>query len=76
MAQKSYGLAQLAEHLGIHRDEIVAVGDNNNDLDMLQYAGLGVAVENAVPEAKAAANRLTASNDDDGVARLIQELVL
>ena len=51
MARKSYGLAQLAEHLGIDRAEIVAVGDNNNDLDMLQYAGLGVAVENAVPAA-------------------------
>ena len=76
MAQKSYGLSQLAEHLGIHRDEIIAVGDNNNDLDMLQYAGLGVAVENAVQAAKDAANRLTASNDDDGVARLIQELIL
>lgn len=76
MARKSYGLAQLAGHLGIDRAEIVAVGDNNNDLDMLQYAGLGVAVENAVPAAKAAANRLTASNDEDGVAKLICELVL
>lgn len=76
MAQKSYGLAQLAEYLGIHRDEIIAVGDNNNDLDMLEYAGLGVAVDNAVPAAKEAADRLTASNDEDGVAKLIQELIL
>ena len=76
MAQKSYGLAQLADRLGIARDEIIAFGDNHNDLDMLQYAGLGVAVENAVPAAKAAASRLTASNDEDGVARLIQELIL
>ena len=75
-AQKSYGLARLAEHLGIHREEIIAVGDNNNDLDMLEYAGLGVAVDNAVPAAKEAANRLTASNDEDGVAKLIQELIL
>lgn len=76
LAQKSYGLAQLAEHLGIDRQEIIAVGDNNNDLDMLAYAGLGVAVENAVPAAKAAADRLTASNDADGVARLIEEILL
>ncbi len=76
MAQKSYGLAQLAEHLGIAQQEIVAVGDNNNDLDMLRYAGLGVAVDNAVPTTKAVADRLTASNNDDGVARLIEELVL
>lgn len=76
MAKKSYGLEQLALHLGIDRSEIVAVGDNNNDLDMLRYAGLGVAVENAVPAAKAAAQRLTASNDEDGVARFIRELVL
>lgn len=45
-------------------------------MDMLRYAGLGVAVENAVPAAKAAADRLTASNDEDGVAKLIAELVL
>lgn len=76
MAQKSYGLQQLAQHLGIARKEIIAIGDNNNDLDMLRYAGLGVAVENAVPAAKAAADRLTASNDEDGVAKLIAELVL
>jgi hydroxymethylpyrimidine pyrophosphatase-like HAD family hydrolase len=76
MAQKSYGLAQLAEHLGIRQDEIIAIGDNNNDLDMLRYAGLGVAVDNAVQAAKEAADRLTASNNDDGVARLIQEIIL
>lgn len=76
MAQKSYGLQQLAQHLGIAWKEIIAIGDNNNDLDMLRYAGLGVAVENAVPAAKAAADRLTASNDEDGVAKLISELVL
>lgn len=76
LAQKSYGLQQLAQHLGIARQDVVAIGDNNNDLDMLRYAGLGVAVENAVPAAKAAADRLTASNDEDGVAKLIAELVL
>ena len=76
MAQKSYGLAQLAEHLGIRQDEIIAIGDNNNDLDMLRYAGLGVAVDNAVPAAKEVADRLSASNNDDGVARLIQEIIL
>lgn len=76
LAKKSYGVDQLARHLGIGPQEVVAVGDNSNDLDMLRYAGLGVAVENAVPEAKAAADRLTASNDEDGVAKLIAELVL
>ena len=69
-------MQQLAQHLGIARQDVVAIGDNNNDLDMLRYAGLGVAVENAVPAARAAADRLTASNDDDGVAKLIAELVL
>ena len=62
--------------MGIDAEEIVAIGDNNNDLDMLRYAGLGVAVGNAVSAAKQAAQRLTASNDEDGVARLIEELVL
>ena len=76
MACKSYGLDQLTRHLGIDPSDVVAIGDNHNDLDMLRYAGLGVAVENAIPAAKAAADRLTASNDEDGVAKLIQELVL
>lgn len=54
MACKSYGLDQLTRHLGIDPSDVVAIGDNHNDLDMLRYAGLGVAVENAIPAAKAA----------------------
>jgi hypothetical protein len=76
LAQKSYGLKQLAQHLGIAQADVIAIGDNNNDLDMLEYAGLGVVVANAVPAAKAVADCLTASNDEDGVAKLLRELFL
>lgn len=75
-ARKSYGLAKLAEQMEIDRSAIIAFGDNHNDLDMLRYAGTGVAVANAVPAAKAVADRFTASNDEDGVARLLHELFL
>lgn len=75
MAKKSHGLQQLAEQMGIRQEEIVAVGDNNNDLDMIEYAGLGVAVDNALPAVKHIANHITTSNDDDGVARLLREVL-
>lgn len=73
---KGNALQQLAAHLRIPREAIVAVGDSANDLEMLRYAGLGVAMGNAIPEVRAAAARVTGSNDEDGVATLIEELCL
>lgn len=73
---KGKALQQLAAHLRIPREEIIAVGDSSNDLEMLRYAGLGVAMGNAIPEVRAAAARVTGSNDEDGVATLMEELGL
>ena len=65
----------LADSLGIKRDSIMAIGDNNNDLPMIEYAGIGVAMENGLPEVKRAADFVTKSNEDDGVAWAIRKLV-
>lgn len=67
-ASKGNALGWLCEHLGIPREESVAFGDGNNDASMLEAAGDGVAVANAVPETKAAADHLTGDNDAPGVA--------
>lgn len=53
-------------------DEIVAFGDDENDIDMLKSCGLGVAVSNAIPEVQLVADKLTLSNDEDGVAFFIE----
>ncbi len=72
---KAFALARLAEELGIAQSDVVAVGDMPNDLPMLAWAGLGVAVANAHAEVLAAADEVTASNDEDGVAQLIERLL-
>ncbi|MGC3995439.1 MAG: HAD family hydrolase [Propionicimonas sp.] len=72
---KASGVARLCDLLGVDRTEVAAFGDAKNDIELLTWAGLGVAMGNAVPEALAAADWQTASSDDDGVARGI-ELIL
>ncbi|MET0330089.1 MAG: HAD hydrolase family protein, partial [Dyella sp.] len=66
----------LAEHLGIAADNIMALGDQQNDLAMIKYAGLGVAMGNGVDEVKAASRYVTRSNREDGVAHAIEKFVL
>jgi hypothetical protein len=75
-ATKGQTLRWLAEQEGIKPEEIIAFGDGHNDLDMIIYAGLGVAVANARPEVIKAADLVTASNVDDGVAEVIERYVL
>ncbi len=72
-AHKGAALLALAEHLGIPRDRTLAFGDGLNDLTMLRDAGLGIAMENACDEVKNMANAITASNDEDGVAKGIYQ---
>ena len=67
-ATKSKAIAALAIKWGIDASEIIAFGDDLNDIDMLNYAGVSVAVENALPEVKAVANYTCQSNNEDGVA--------
>lgn len=70
-ATKGKALLGLAERLGIPREGTMAFGDGLNDLSMLEAAGVGVAMENACAEAKAAADYITLSNNDHGVAYAI-----
>lgn len=73
---KGAALAFLAERFGIAQAEIMAIGDSLNDIEMIQYAGIGVAMGNARPEVKKAADYITASNEEDGVAQAIEKFVL
>lgn len=73
---KGRALAFLADRLQISRKEIMAVGDSINDLDMIEYAGWGVAMGNAADAVKAAAQAVTLRNDEDGVAEAIEKYVL
>lgn len=73
---KGLGLKKLAEYLGIKKEEIIACGDAGNDLSMVRYAGLGVAMGNATEEVKEAANYITKSNDEDGIAEVIEKFIL
>ncbi|PNY81252.1 Cof-type HAD-IIB family hydrolase [Deinococcus koreensis] len=72
---KAWGLERLCAHLGIARDDVLAFGDAPNDTEMLAWAGRGVAVGNADPEALDAADELTLTNDKDGVAAVIETLL-
>ena len=69
------GILHVARRRGILPSQIVAVGDDVNDITMLQHAGLGVAMGNAKPEAIAVADRVINRNDADGLAEFLEELV-
>ncbi|MDA8441488.1 MAG: Cof-type HAD-IIB family hydrolase [Peptococcaceae bacterium] len=75
-AQKGIALATLATKLGIDRSQVMAVGDSYNDLDMLEYAGIGVAMGNARTEIKDRADFITLSNNEHGVAEAFKRFVL
>ncbi len=66
----------LSEIYGIKREEIIAVGDNENDISMIEYAGLGVAVANAEKCLMERANYITDSCEEDGVAKVIEKFIL
>ena len=69
-------LGKLGKILGINRDEIIAIGDEENDLSMIKYAGLGVAMENAKEIVKQHANYITLSNDENGVGEVIKKFII
>ena len=72
---KAFALAAVCAELGIDRSEVVAVGDQPNDLPMLHWAGRGVAMGNAHPEVLAAVAEHTATNLDDGLAHVIEQFL-
>ena len=75
-AHKGNALRRFAEHLGLTLDDCMAIGDGLNDLSMVEAAGIGVAMANAHPAVLAAANHVTATNDEDGVAAALGMFVV
>lgn len=75
-ASKTSAINVLRKKFNIEQNEILAMGDNYNDMDMIEYAGLGVAMGNAPDKVKKCANKIALTNDEDGVAEAIKEYVL
>lgn len=73
---KGAGVSIIAKELGIKAEEVISVGDAGNDIAMIQYAGLGVAMANATEDVKAVADYITLSNEEDGVAHVIEKFML
>ena len=72
---KAQSLQRLLTHLGLERESLMAFGDGFNDLSMIQFAGQGVAMANAVDEVKSIANFVTTSNEEDGIAHALEQLL-
>lgn len=71
---KAAGLAHVSKHLDIPKERVIAFGDENNDLEMIDYAGVGIAMSNGIEELKAIADDVTAfSNNEDGIAQALHE---
>ncbi|MGL5642289.1 MAG: Cof-type HAD-IIB family hydrolase [Paraclostridium sp.] len=75
-SSKGEAVAQLAKYLNLESDEVMCIGDSENDLSMIEYAGIGVAMGNASDEVKEAAQYITAPNTESGVAKAIRKFVL
>ena len=73
-ATKAKAIQFMEQHLGISAEQVIAFGDNFNDLDMLQYAGLSVAMGNAPDAIKQAAKEVTATNNEDGIALVLNRV--
>ncbi|SHJ90270.1 Cof-type HAD-IIB family hydrolase [Tepidibacter formicigenes] len=72
---KGLSVKRLGEYLGVKKEEIITFGDNFNDLSMIEYAGMGVAMGNAEEVVKKNADFVTASNKEDGVAKALKEIL-
>lgn len=73
---KGKAVEVLADFYNIKRDEVICMGDGENDLSMIEYAGLGIAMGNASSIVKKRANYVTDTNCNDGVAKAIEKFVL
>jgi len=70
-------MAEIAEKVSVSLDEVIAVGDGDNDIPMIRCAGLGIAVANAEDEVKAVAKHITKRRyDEDAIAEIIEEFIL
>ncbi|WP_226658581.1 Cof-type HAD-IIB family hydrolase [Pseudalkalibacillus hwajinpoensis] len=70
---KAVGLRRLAAHFNVPEERVIAFGDEDNDLEMIEYAGTGVAMGNAIDELKNIANEVTFTNEEDGIATFLEE---
>lgn len=70
---KAVGISHVAKWMDIPRDRIIAFGDEDNDLEMIDYAGVGVAMGNAIDRLKTIADEVTLTNNEDGIAHILQE---
>ncbi len=72
---KATGIKNIIEILGVKIEEVIAIGDGFNDISMIEFAGLGVAMDNAQQAVKDVADYITLSNDEDGVCKVIEEFI-
>lgn len=70
---KAVGISYISKEMQIPRDRIIAFGDEDNDLEMIDYAGVGVAMGNAISPLKNIANEVTLTNNEDGIAKILME---
>lgn len=70
---KAVGIDHIAKEMGIPRERIIAFGDEDNDLEMIEYAGVGVAMSNGIDDLKTIANEITLSNNEDGIGKFLQD---
>lgn len=75
-ANKGEGVKALADYLGIKREQVICIGDAGNDRHMIEFAGLGVAMGNAFEEIKEIADYVTYTNEEDGVAHVIEKFII
>ncbi|WP_160685805.1 Cof-type HAD-IIB family hydrolase [Clostridium sp. C2-6-12] len=75
-ASKTSAISVLQKKFNVKQSEIIAMGDNYNDIDMLEYAGLGIAMGNAPEEVKKHGNHVTLTNDEDGVAVALEKYII
>ncbi|GAA0314621.1 5-amino-6-(5-phospho-D-ribitylamino)uracil phosphatase YitU [Bacillus carboniphilus] len=73
---KAVGVKKVADYLGIPQKNIIAFGDEDNDLEMLEYVGVGVAMGNGSDEVKNISNKVTLTNEEDGIAVFLEEYLL
>lgn len=73
---KASSIEKMLPILGVGREQVICCGDGYNDISMIRYAGLGVAMANAQPAVKEAADYITASNDEDGIVQVIHEFMM
>ncbi len=72
---KSVGLKKIANHFGVPSERVIAFGDEDNDLEMIEYAGHGVAMGNAIPQLKTISSFITKTNEEDGIAHYLEDVL-